>query len=114
MAEKGHERRLDQRAHANGKVDVQYVLAGPRARDISTSGMYLYDDRPFQRGQTIELRLRLSDGEEFRVRGMVRRVDPGVGFAVEFMNLSHHDRKRLRDYLAQLPPESRIQPDEEI
>ncbi len=107
MADK-QEKRFAPRAPADGKVEVEYILPGPKPKDISSSGIYLYEERPFQRGQSIELKLRLANGREFRVRGMVRRVDPGVGMGIEFINLTAHDRKMLRDFVEQLKPGSSI------
>jgi hypothetical protein len=115
MADKGHERRLELRADPEGKVEAQYITPGPQVKDISASGIYLFESRPFARGQTIELKLRLADGEEFRIKGMVRRVDAGTGMGIEFINLTHHDRKRLRQFISQLKPAAeKITADEDI
>lgn len=109
-----HERRLDRRAPATGKVEVEYILPGPKVRDLSVSGIYVYDTRPMQRGQTVDLRLRLADGESLIVKGMVRRVDAATGMAIEFIHIDQHDRRRIRDFVARFKAESRTASDEEV
>jgi hypothetical protein len=93
------ERRLDPRV-SNGVVRVEYVLPSPQVRDLSVSGMYLVDPRPLQKGQSVDLLLRLEEGEAIAVRGMVRRTDPGRGMAVEFIQIGSADRRRIRDFIA--------------
>jgi hypothetical protein len=104
MSEKGAERRLDPRAPANGAVQAEYVMPAPRVRDISISGLYLEDSRTFVRGQTIDLRLRLGDEQPIEVTGMVRRVDPGRGVAIEFTHIDAHSRRRLKEYVSAHSP----------
>lgn len=106
------ERRLDPRVPADGRVAVEYVLPGPRVKDLSVTGVYVYDDRPFQRGTQIDLRLRLAKDDTVLVRGMVRRVDPGVGMAIEFIHIDQHARRRIRDFIAIHHPGSSLADDE--
>lgn len=100
------ERRLSPRVYNEGAVQVEYILPDPRVRDLSISGLYVADPRPLQRGQPVELKLRLGPGDPLSVRGMVRRVDPGQGMGIEFIHLEPADRRRLREYVGRAKPES--------
>jgi hypothetical protein len=104
MKKPDHDRRLDPRV-ADGVIQVQYVAPSPHVRDLSVSGLYLKDSRTLQRGQPIELLLRIGGEEPIRIRGMVRRVDPGEGMAVEFIQLSAADRRRIKEFIAHSAPE---------
>lgn len=98
------DRRLDTRV-ADGVIKVEYVAPSPQVRDLSVSGLYLKDSRTLQRGQPIELLLRISGEEPIRIQGMVRRVDEGQGMAIEFIQLSAADRRRIKDFIAHSAPE---------
>lgn len=103
MAGRESDRRLESRALGDN-ISVEYLSPIPRVRDLSTSGLYLLDPRPFQRGQTVELRLAFDSGEPVVVRGMVRRVDPGQGMAIEFTHIDPADRRRVKAYIARADP----------
>lgn len=103
MEKPDHDRRLDARV-ADGVIKVEYVAPSPQVRDLSVSGLYLKDPRTLQRGQTIELLLRIGGEEPIRIRGMVRRVDPGEGLAIEFIQLSPADRRRIKEFVAHSAP----------
>ena len=90
---------------ADGVIKVEYLAPSPQVRDLSVSGLYLKDSRTLQRGQPIELLLRFSGEEPILIRGMVRRVDPGEGMAIEFIQLSAADRRRIKDFIAHSAPE---------
>jgi len=98
------DRRLDSRV-ADGVIKVEYVAPSPQVRDLSVSGLYLRDPRTLQRGQTIELLLRITGEEPIQIRGMVRRVDPGEGMAIEFIQLSAADRRKIKEFVAHSAPE---------
>ncbi len=99
-------RRLEPRLVDENVVHVEYIAPSPHVRDLSASGVYLADPRQLQLGQTVKLRLSLgAAGIPFVVTGMVRRVDPGLGFAVEFIQLEVADRRRLKEYIARGNPE---------
>ncbi len=99
-------RRLEPRVADDGVVHVEYIAPSPHVRDLSASGVYLADPRQLQLGQTVKLRLSLGPaGIPFVVTGMVRRVDPGQGFAVEFIQLEPADRRRLKEFIARGNPE---------
>ena len=107
------DRRLDPRVSDN-VVQAEYVVPSPQVRDLSVSGIYLADTRTFQIGQTVELRLRLGASEPMSIGGMVRRVDPGQGMAVEFIHLETADRRRIKEFIARAHPEKVSPADEDI
>jgi hypothetical protein len=100
------DRRLEPRLADEGVVHVEYIAPSPHVRDLSASGVYLADPRQLQLGQTVKLRLSLgAAGTPIVVTGMVRRVDPGQGFAVEFIQLAQGDRRRLKEFIARGNPD---------
>lgn len=111
MPKSDHERRLDARV-ADGIIQVEYMAPSPHVRDLSVSGLYLKDPRPLQRGQPIELKLRIGEAEPIVVLGMVRRVDPGVGMAIEIIQLNATARRRIKEFIAHADP-SKISPADE-
>jgi hypothetical protein len=98
------DRRLDARV-SDGVIQVEYVVPSPKVRDLSVSGLYLQDPRTLQRGQPIELLLHIAGHEPILIRGMVRRVDPGEGMAIEFIQLSAADRRKIKEFVAHSAPE---------
>ena len=97
------DRRLSPRVEAE-KIDFQYLSSLPRVRDLSVDGLYLLDPRPFQRGQTVEFRLTLGSAKPFVVTGMVRRVEPGHGMAIEFIHIDAAARRRVKEFISTSPP----------
>ena len=110
MSPADHERRLTPRV-ADGVIQIEYVAPSPKVRDLSVSGLYLVDARPLQRGQPVDLRL-IINGEPILVRGMVRRVDPGEGMAIEFIQVDAAGRRRIKEFIAASDP-SKISPADE-
>jgi hypothetical protein len=104
VAKRDYERRLDPRV-ADGVIQVEYVAPSAKVRDLSVSGLYLRDPRTLQRGQPVELILRLTGEEPILIRGMVRRVDPGEGMAIEFIQLTPADRRKIKEFVAHSKPE---------
>ena len=101
------DRRLDPRLSDEGVVHVEYIAPSPHVRDLSASGVYLADPRDLHMGQTVKLRLQLSPTDTpFTVTGMVRRVDPGQGFAIEFIQLESADRRRIKEYISRSNPDA--------
>jgi hypothetical protein len=99
------DRRLEPRVADEGVVHVEYIAPSPQVRDLSASGVYLADPRQLRLGQTVKLRLGLGSAPPFQVTGMVRRVDPGQGFAIEFIQLETADRRHIKEYIARTNPE---------
>ena len=105
MAEEHRNRRLDPRV-ASGIIQVEYVVPpGPQVRDLSTTGLYLKDPRPLQRGQPVELWLRLEQAEPIVIQGMVRRVDPGEGMGIEFIQMDAAGRRRIKEFISRVSPD---------
>lgn len=105
MSSHDRERRLSARI-ADETIHVEYVAPSPHVRDLSISGCYILDPRTLQLGQPIQLRIRFDSGEPIQVGGMVRRVDSGVGMAVEFLQMDADSRRRLKEYLLKASPGS--------
>ena len=104
MSSNDRERRLDPRV-ADNILQVEYVAPGPKVRDLSMTGMYVSDPRPLQRGQPVELRLRIGEGDAIAIQGMVRRVDPGEGMGIEFIHIDTAGRRRIKEYISKVSPE---------
>lgn len=97
------ERRNEPVAGDQGVLHIEYIAPSPQVRDVSASGIYLNDPRQLQVGQTVKLRLKLGSAAPFVISGMVRRVDPGEGFAIEFIQLDAADRRRIKEHIARQP-----------
>lgn len=103
MARDERDRRLEPRLEG-AEISVEFLAPIPRARDLSTSGLYIEDPHPLQRGQTVELRLTLGSTPSIVVTAMIRRVEPGVGMAVEFIHVDAAARRRIKDYISHADP----------
>jgi hypothetical protein len=103
MASDDINRRLEPRV-AGEEITVQYLSPVPRVRDLSTSGFFILDSRLFQRGETIEFRLTLGSAKPFVVTGMVRRIEPGVGMAIEFIHIDADARRRVKEFISRSDP----------
>ena len=69
-------------------------------RDLSPTGIFVEDDRPVPVGRVINLRLRgESLGAPIEVKAIVRRVEPQIGMAVEFVALSKEARAQLQRFV---------------
>lgn len=109
MSPSEQDRRLNPRVADDRVVRIEFVAPSPKVRDLSVSGLYILDTRPLQRGQQVELRLTLGLHEPILIRGMVRRVDPGQGAAIEFIQIDAAGRRRLKEYVASSDP-SKVSP----
>jgi PilZ domain len=69
-------------------------------RDLSPTGAFVEDERPFPVGHVIDVRLR-GEGLQrpLKVKAVVRRVEPQIGMAVEFVALNHEDRVHLLRFI---------------
>ncbi len=103
MARDEKDRRLHPRVLGE-EINVQYLKPIPRVRDLSVSGLYILDPRLFQRGETVEFRLTLGSAKPFAVTGMVRRVDPGQGIAIEFIHVDASARRSIKEFIAHSDP----------
>lgn len=69
-------------------------------RDLSPTGAFIEEDRPFPVGRVIDLRLRGEGLEgEIEVKAIVRRVEAQIGMAVEFIALSKETRAFLMKFV---------------
>ena len=68
--------------------------------DISLGGMFLATNKPLWVGTTFSVQLLL--GEPLRVNCVVRRVVPGRGMGVMFVNLTDEARARLEKLVEKL------------
>lgn len=105
MAVHDRERRLAARV-TSGAVHIEYVAPSPHIRDLSLSGCYILDARTLHTGQTVRVRLIFGPADAVVVHGMVRRVDEGMGMALEFISIDAGDRQRLKQFVEQADPGS--------
>jgi c-di-GMP-binding flagellar brake protein YcgR len=74
-------------------------------RDLSPTGAFIEDNRPFPVGHVIDLRLRGDSlSAPIQVKAIVRRVEPQMGMAVEFVALAPATRQTLRDFISKSRP----------
>lgn len=102
MTQIDHERRAQRRIRLAQVVPVEYPDYQPRLRDLNLGGAFIEDPRPIPRGRVIQVRFYLGNQSAVQGRAMVRRVEPDVGMAVEFIEMNHDDRNRLREFLASI------------
>ncbi|MFQ5777260.1 MAG: PilZ domain-containing protein [Terriglobia bacterium] len=81
---------------------AEYPGMRSAVRDLSLVGAFIEDERPLPVGRLFDLRL-CSDKPpvEIVLRAIVRRVEPQVGMAVEFVALSPDGKKQLQEILGQ-------------
>lgn len=88
-------------------ISLQAEYPGMRSvvRDVSLAGAFIEDDRPLPVGRVFKLRLSSERvPTEIEVVSVVRRVEPHVGMAVEFVALSKEAKKSLEAIVAQGRP----------
>ncbi len=97
------DRRAHQRVIPPEAIVAEYPGFRSVVRDLSPTGAFVEDDRPFPVGKVIDLRLR---GETFEapieVKAIVRRVEPQIGMALEFVALSRDAHNRLKRFNANI------------
>jgi hypothetical protein len=93
------ERRVQRRVRPASHIPVEFPGVGSQIRDISPTGAFIADERPFPLGRKLELRFRLdASSPTIEVHAIVRRVDPQIGMAVEFIELSEEAVEQLNRY----------------
>lgn len=99
------DRRSQLRVVPQEAIVAEYPGLRSVIRDLSPTGAFIEDNRPFPVGHLIELRLR---GESLRepiyVKAIVRRVEQQIGMAVEFIALSENTRETLLDFIEKSQP----------
>ena len=90
------DRRLNLRVIPPEAIVAEYPGIRSVLRDLSPTGAFIEEDRPFPVGRLIDMRLRGEGLEaELDIKAIVRRVEPQLGMAVEFIALSKETRERL-------------------
>jgi hypothetical protein len=74
-----------------------------RTQDISLEGMLLETDEPLEPGAEFKARVRLERGPALEAECVVKRLVPGIGMGVEFLEMTAGDRVRLRKLVEELP-----------
>jgi hypothetical protein len=99
MTQPPAERRQQPRA-TGVQAQLECLVPSARIRDISLSGVYLLVAEPPAIGEDVGLRLWLRSGESIDARGIVKRIEPGRGAAVEFTQMDDAGRKLLAEFLS--------------
>ncbi len=95
------ERRVRNRVRPACAMPVEFPEVRSQIRDLSPTGAFIADERPFPLGRKLNMRFRLDGrGPVIEVQAIVRRVDPQIGMAVEFTELSEEAAALLVQYAA--------------
>jgi PilZ domain len=98
------ERRVRNRVRPAQVMPVEFPEIRSQIRDLSPTGAFIADERPFPLGRRLSMRFRLDGhGPELEVQAIVRRVDPQIGMAVEFTELSEEAAAMLAEYASNNP-----------
>lgn len=90
--------RVYARITPSSTLEAEYPGMRSAVRDLSLAGAFIEDDRPLPVGRVFKLRLSSSTlSAEIEVAVVVRRVEPQVGMAVEFIALSQEAKKALKE-----------------
>lgn len=90
------ERRAQIRVQPPAPLFAEYPGLESVVRDLSLTGAFVEDERPLPLGRVFTLRLCGSPfPQSLELRAIVRRVEPHVGMAVEFLAMSEEALKRL-------------------
>ncbi len=95
------DRRTNARLRPRSSMVVEYPGLRSTVRDLSPTGAFIEDERPLPVGRVLTVRLRAErfDGE-IEAKAIVRRVEPQIGMAVEFVAIHKESNQRLQDFLA--------------
>lgn len=97
-------RRYDRMALPKGML-VAWQASGKRGVSrvscIGLGGLYVNTPDPPPVGAIVKLLFEVPNGE-VRARAAVRNSEPGKGMGLEFVNLGHEDRGRLRQLMKRL------------
>ena len=91
--------------------DGIFSQTGGHIRNISTSGVFIETTQSFASGNVVSLRFSLGQSKELiNCSAIVRNVQPGEGFGVEFLDLSTESRGRIAMFVTGLAgPIGRVQ-----
>ncbi len=94
------DRRQDLRIIPPEAIVAEYPGIRSVIRDLSPTGAFVEEDRPFPVGRLIDMRLRGEGLEtDIEVKAIVRRVESQIGMAVEFIALSKETREHLLKFV---------------
>jgi len=83
-------------------LQAEYPGMRSAVRDLSLAGAFIEDERPLPIGRIFRLRLASPTlNAEMDVDAVVRRVEPHIGMAVEFVALSKEAKKTLEELVQQ-------------
>ncbi len=92
------DRRAYTRILPRSAIVVEYPGLRSVIRDLSVTGAFIEDERPLPVGRQFDLRLSTDgSGGEIVVKAIVRRVEPQMGMAVEFVALSQEAHQQLQE-----------------
>ncbi len=75
-------------------------VGSARVTDISMGGCYLDTIGQARPGETVIVRIRLSDGKELTVSGIASYLQTHTGFGIRFTDLSEEQRELIAGMLA--------------
>jgi hypothetical protein len=97
--------RLYARIIPPGTLQAEYPGMVSVVRDVSQAGAFIEDERPLPVGRLFRLRLSSERlGKEIELAAIVRRVEPHVGMAVEFVSLTPEAKTALEEVVQQGRP----------
>ena len=101
----GMDRREAHRPRFFAEVEIEMgdTRTQLRTQDISLEGMLLETEAPFEPGEEFKARVRLKGEPPLEAECVVKRLVPGIGMGVEFLEMTTGDRVRLRKLVEALP-----------
>lgn len=87
------------RLHITADVFINRTVKA-EGLDLSETGMYIYTNKQYVVGSTIETSFKL-DGDEINVRAKVVHTQPGIGFGVNFVDIKEETYNTIRNFLEQ-------------
>ncbi len=96
------ERRRHGRYACTSAVEIEWgsEILQALIRDISQSGMFVVTNNPLW--MRAEFSARILNSEPVQVICLVKRIEPGRGMGVEFIEVPEDSRKPLEDFLWKL------------
>lgn len=94
-------RRLYPRMKCRVTIELQAEDGAPllgNLTNISLSGCFVETSAILPIGSKLALQFSIDDGK-LRADGMVARIDPGSGIAIQFNDMNHEDRERMHRIL---------------
>ena len=104
------ERRVQRCVRPPSEIPVEFPGVGSQIRDISPTGAFIADERPFPLGRKLDLRFRLDPSlPALEVHAVVRRADPQMHVARRCRaQLAHAEQHGVLEPAARQPHVARI------